>query len=430
MPPANERVIVLIDMDAFFASIEQRDNPALRGKPLLIAGSHAQRGVVTTCSYEARKYGCHSGMPVIEARRLCPQGIFFPGSHGKYTYASGRILEICCRFTPVVEPFSVDEMFLDIGGCLRLFGGKQAIGEGIRRAIREELDLPSSVGIAPNKLLAKLASRLAKPDGLYVIEQQDIAPLLERLPVGQLFGVGEKTAARLGQLGIHTAGELGRYPVDVLRRKFGVLGDHLSRIGRGEDNNPVAVDDDDDHPKSISNETTLMQPTTNREQLLKILLALVHKVSYRLRKHGARARTVRLTVRTEDFVTHQHHTTLVQPVFFDTDLYDEICDLFAQAEFEPQRVRLLGVGVTNLDFGDEPLQLRLFNEDEDRRLQTVRAVDSIKRRYGEGAIRIGDSRTSGDDRPASNPALSFGMKSHVREQALEDEKQKAEKGKK
>jgi len=420
--PAGERVIVLIDMDAFFASIEQRDNPALRGKPLFIAGTHSQKGVVTTCSYEARKFGCHSGMPVIEARRLCPHGIFFPGSHGKYSYASMRVLQICNRFTPVVEPFSVDEMFLDVSGCLRLFGSKLAIGEGLRAAIREELDLPASVGVAPNRLLAKLASKLAKPDGVFIIQPDGVGAVLESLPVEQLFGVGEKTAAKLKLLGIHTGGQLGRYPVDILRRKFGVMGEKLHQMGLGEDDTPVCADDYDERPKSISNETTLFTATNNPQHLLKVLLSLVHKVAFRLRKHGACARTVRLTVRTEDFATHQHHHTLERAIFFDTDLYDEICALFRQVELNELRVRLLGVGVSNLEFDEEPLQLRLFEDYDNRERLTARAVDSIKKRFGESAIKVGDPR-AGDYqyRPDGKPPLSFGMKNYIREQKRQEE---------
>ena len=207
-----ERVVALIDMDAFFASIEQRDNPRLRGKPVLIAGTHAQKGIVSTCSYEARKFGIRSGMATIDARKRCPNGYYVSGNHAKYCYASSRIIEICYRFTPIVEPFSVDEMFLDISGSLQLFGSKKAIGDGIRSGIRSLLNLPSSVGIAPNKLLAKLASRFAKPDGTYVIEKKDIPGLMENLPVKDLFGVGPKTTEKLHLLGIHTAGELSRFP--------------------------------------------------------------------------------------------------------------------------------------------------------------------------------------------------------------------------
>ncbi|MCD4828976.1 MAG: DNA polymerase IV [Candidatus Cloacimonetes bacterium] len=392
MPQPKERVIALIDMDAFFASIEQRDNPALRGKPLFIAGSHTKKGVVTTCSYEARKYGCHSGMPVIEAWRRCPHGLFFPGSQGKYSYASMRILQICKRFTPVVEPFSIDEMFLDVSGCLRLFGSKRVIGEGIRGAVRDELDLPSSVGIAPNKLLAKLASKLAKPDGVYIIEPEDVSALMEDLPVESLFGVGEKTAEKLKLLGIHTAGQLGRYPADILSRKFGVGGCKLHRMGLGQDDSPVVAEAESERPKSISNETTFYSATNNPEHLLKVLLSLVHKVAFRLRKHDARARTVRLTVRTEDFVTHTHRHTLRHTIFFDTDLYDEICALFREVDTGALRIRLLGVGVSNLVFDEEPSQLRLFEDFDNRDVLTARAVDSIKKRFGESAIKIGDSR--------------------------------------
>lgn len=415
--PPKERIIALIDMDAFFAAIEQRDNPALRGKPVLIAGTSETKGIVATCSYEARPYGIYSGMPVIEARRRCPHGYYISGSHGKYVYASMRIVEICNRFTPLVEPFSVDEMFLDLSGCIRLFGSKEAIGEGLRQSIRDELNLPASVGIAPNKLLAKLASRLAKPDGLYIVEPQDIPGLMEELPVGKLFGVGEKTEKKLELLGIHTAGQLARYPVEILVRKFGVYGEHLHRIGQGIDEGDVMPVKTSDRPKSISNETTLWEPTTNRYHLKKVLLALVHKVSFRLRKHGAKARTVRLTIRTDDFETHQYHHTLDHAIFFDTELFQEIVEIFDTVRFEPARVRLLGVGTSKLEFDEEPMQLRIFPEYDERTIRTAQAVDELKKRYGEGIIKIGDSR-AGDYRyrPDSKPPLSFGMRTFIKKE--------------
>ena len=413
-----QQYIALIDMDAFFASIEIRDNPQLKGKPVLIAGSHSQKGVVTTCSYEARKYGCHSGMSVFEARKLCPNGIYISGSHGKYVYASMRIVDICNRFSPVVEPFSVDEMFLDVSGCIRLFGSLEAIGEGIRGAIRDELKLPSSVGIAPNKTLAKLASRLAKPDGLYIIHPEDVEGLLKNLPVQQLFGVGPKTTEKLNLLGIFTAGELARYPVEVLRRKFGVGGTQLHELACGRDNSAVVAHREADKPKSISNETTLFEATNNRVFLKKVLLSLVHKVSFRMRKHGAVARTVRLTLRTHGFETHQYHHTLDHKIFFETDLYTEIVRLFDNVHFEPARLRLVGVGVTNLSFDEEPLQLRIFPDFDEKKVRMAQAVDDLKKRFGDSVIRIGDCR-SGDYkyRPTDKPALSFGMKNYIAEEA-------------
>ncbi len=420
-----QRYIALIDMDAFFASIEIRDNPQLRGKPVLIAGSHSQKGVVTTCSYEARKYGCHSGMSVLDARRLCPNGIYISGSHGKYVYASMKIVEICNRFSPVVEPFSVDEMFLDLSGCEKLFGSLEAIGEGIRGAIRDELQLPSSVGIAPNKTLAKLASRLAKPDGLYIIHPQDIENLLKDLPVQQLFGVGPKTTEKLNLLGIFTAGQLAQFPIEVLTRKFGVMGYHLRDLASGKDNSEVVAQREADKPKSISNETTLFEATNNRVFLKKVLLSLVHKVAFRMRKHGAVARTVRLTLRTHGFETHQYHQTLDHKIFFETDLYSEIIRLFDKVHFEPARLRLVGVGVTNLSFDEEPLQLRIFPDFDEKKVRMAEAVDVLKKRFGDSVIRIGDCR-SGDYkyRPVDKPPLSFGMKNYIAEEI--DSKKKGE----
>ncbi len=413
-----ERVIALIDMDAFFASIEQRDNPCLRGKPVLIAGSHAQKGIVSTCSYEARKFGIRSGMATIDARKRCPNGYYVSGNHAKYCYASSRIIEICYRFTPIVEPFSVDEMFLDISGSLKLFGSKKAIGDGIRSGIRSLLNLPSSVGIAPNKLLAKLASRFAKPDGTFVIEKEDVSGLLENLPVKDLFGVGPKTTEKLNLLGIHTAGELSRFPQHILEHKFGKGGVDLILKAKGIDNSRVDTVEDSDDPKSISNETTLYEPTDNRYHLKKILLALVHKVSFRMRKHGAKARTIRLRIRNENFETHQYHHTVGREIFFDTELYEEIIHLFDSVRFEPHKVRLIGVGVTKLTYEKHPDQLEIFPRYDVKKQLTAETIDNLKKRFGTEIINIGDSRT-GDSfsfRKNNDRALSFGMKNYVKEQ--------------
>jgi DNA polymerase-4 len=410
----SERVIVLIDMDAFFASVEQRDNPRLRGKPVLIAGTHETKGVVTTCSYEARKFGCRSGMSVLDARKRCPQGYYIAGSHGKYVYASARIVEICYRFTPIVEPFSVDEMFLDVSGSLRLFGSKQAIGEGLRAAIRKDLNLPCSVGVAPNRMLAKLGSKLAKPDGLYIINDEDKLDIIRPLAVQDIFGIGPRMREHLNRLGVYTVGQLSGLTREELCHRFGKYGEYLHRISHGEDDSPVTPVEFADKPKSISNETTLYEATANRLYLKKVLLHLVHKVSFRLRKHGARAHTIHITVRTTDMETHTFNRSVPNEVFFDTEIFETAVELFDKVQFEPKEIRLIGVGVSNLVYGEDE-QLWAFPKYDERRLQAAKAVDSIKRKFGEGMIRIGDSRIPEYQfRPDSKPPLSFGMKAFIK----------------
>jgi DNA polymerase IV len=409
------RTIVLIDMDAFFASVEQRDNPQLRGKPVLIAGTHEQKGVVVTCSYEARKFGCHSGMSVLEARKLCPQGYYVAGNHAKYVYASARIIDICYRFTPLVEPFSVDEMFLDISGSIRLFGSAQAIGENLRAAIRRELNLPCSLGIAPNKILAKLGSKLAKPDGLRIIRDAEKLDILRPLPVQEIFGIGPRTRDKLNKLGIYTVGQLSAFTYEEYCRRFGKFGAYLWLISQGEDDTPVIAVENAERPKSISNETTLYEATANRFFLKKVLLSQVHKVCFRLRRHGAKARTVHIVVRTEDFDSHRFNRTVTTEVFFDTEIYQIAVELFDEIQFEPHEVRLIGVGVSNLVYDQDPDQLWAFPRYDEKRVHAAEAVDSIKRKYGEGMIRIGDVRTPNYEyRPDSKPPLSFGMKATIK----------------
>jgi DNA polymerase IV len=411
----SERVIALIDMDAFFASVEQRDNPQLRGKPVLIAGTHETKGVVTTCSYEARKYGCRSGMSVLEARRRCPHGYYVAGSHGKYVYASARIVEICYKFTPVVEPFSVDEMFLDVSGSIRLFGSKEAIGEGIRSEIRRLLQLPCSVGMAPNRMLAKLGSKLAKPDGLFIIDEANKLDILRPLPVQDIFGIGPRMREHLNHLGVYTVGQLSALSFEDLVKRFGKYGEYLHKISRGEDDSPVTMVEEAERPKSISNETTLYEATANRDYLRKVMLHLVHKVSFRLRKHCAKARTVHIVVRTEDMDTHRFNRTVTGEVFFDTEIFEVATELFEKVLFEPHEVRLIGVGVSNLVYDDSDDQMWAFPRYDEKRLQAAKAVDVIKRRWGEAMIKIGDSRTPEYEyRPDSKPPLSFGMKAFIK----------------
>jgi len=358
--------------------------------------------------------GCHSGLSVFEARQLCPDGYYVVGNHNKYVYASMRIIEICHLFTPIVEPFSVDEMFLDVTGSIRYFGSKEAVAEGIRQEIKKRLNLPSSVGVAPNKVLAKLASKFAKPDGFFIIDNNNKAEILEELEVDKLFGIGHRTKDKLNKMGIYTAGQLGRFPLEILRRKFGVIGDYLSAIGRGEYDSDVVALNQAQRPKSVSNETTLYNPTRNREYLRKVLLSLVNKVCYRLRKHEAKARTIGIVIRMDTFVTHSYHHTVDKDLFYDAEIYQEVLKLFDKVDFGLNSVRLVGVYTANLVYERDPLQLRIFPLYDEKKLSIVQAVDSLKNKYGTSIINIGDSRTPNYEfRPESSPPLSFGMKNFV-----------------
>ncbi len=410
-----EKVLALIDMDAFFASVEQRDNPELRGKPVLIAGTHPSKGVVTTCSYEARIYGCHSGMSVMEARKLCPHGIYIAGNHRKYVQISAQVLDICYRFTPIVESFSIDEMFLDVSGSIHLYGSKRALGEELRRAIKEVTDLPCSVGIAKNKVLAKLGSKLAKPNGLFIIDENNVDGIIDKLPVGSIFGIGKKTEERLNQLGIFTTRQLLNCPKEVLIAKFGKYGYQMTEILNHSSDVVVSMENTSP-PKSISNETTLYHPTGNREYLKKVLLSLVNKVGFRLRKKHAEGKTIHIVLRLENFETHTVQKHLDKHIFYDHDIFLEVEKLFDLNYTQDFKVRLLGVGLSSLKFDKEVDQYKLFEENEKQK-KIAESVDNLKLKFGEGIINIGDSRIKDYEyRKSDNPSLSFSMKGFVEEE--------------
>jgi DNA polymerase-4 len=380
-------MILHVDMDAFYASVEQRDRPELRGKPVIVGGSAEGRGVVSAASYEARKFGVHSAMPTVTARRLCPQGIFLPVRMGHYAAIARQIRAILESFTPLVEPLSLDEAFLDVRGCERLFGPAPQIAHEIKRRIRDETQLVASVGVAPNKFLAKLASDLSKPDGLLVVEPDRVAEFLAPLAVGRIWGVGAKAEQQFHQLGIRTIGQLAAWPEQLLLDTLGDSGRHFWQLARGIDDRAVVPDE---HARSISSETTFPQDIGDRDVLRSWLLELTDLVAERLRRVGVRSRTVELKLRSSDFRTHTRSTTLREP----TDLTDELWQ--AVAELFDRRVsdnllpaRLLGVGVSGLE-RDAPVQRRLFDELERTRRRSVDdAADRIRSRFGADAIRRG-----------------------------------------
>jgi len=278
------RIIMHLDMNAFFASVEQQANPELRGKPIGVIGRG--RTVVTTASYAARAFGVKTGMNTWEARRACPQIIFVVGDNRKYADTSTRIVALMHDYTPLVEVFSIDEAFLDVTGSLSLFGSAERITALLKERIRREFGLTCSVGIAPNKLLAKLASDMQKPDGLTIIPPDRIAEVLEHLPVNELCGIGSKVQRQLARLGIRTCGQLGRFSVDILKRRFGVIGERLSRMGRGIDESPVIPPEDEEAVKSVGHSMTLDRDICGREHLLKYVLQLSEMVGHRARRHG------------------------------------------------------------------------------------------------------------------------------------------------
>ena len=375
-----ERIILHIDMDAFFASVEQRDHEEYRGKPVVVGGL-GPRGVVSTASYEARKFGVHSAMPMAIARRRCPNAIFLPGDHAKYGAVSRQIFSILARFSPLIEKLSIDEGFLDLTGMERLMESPRAYGEEIKRAVREETGLTASVGVAPNKFLAKLASDMEKPDGLVVIRPEDAEKVLAPLPVSRIFGVGKKTEARLAALGFKTIGQLAAAD----RQKIALaLGDRMAAqliaLAHGLDDRPVEPSRE---AQSIGREETFDVDIHTREEAERVLLALSEEVGWRLRREGLAARTVTLKIRFASFDTYTRQQTFPETVSYDEDIFSAVRALFRAFPVPPGAgIRLLGVSVGGLIEGGE---LSLF-DDHEKKEKLYDAIDKLKGRFGENIL--------------------------------------------
>ncbi|GFE59155.1 DNA polymerase IV [Geobacter sp. AOG1] len=380
----HDRTILHLDMNAFFASVEQQTNPHLRGKPIAVIGA-AGRTVILTASYEARAFGVKTGMRVHEAKEACPGLILVTTNNRIYTHISRSIMAMLHDFTPLVEVFSIDEAFLDLTGSLRLFGSGEQVAHLMKARIRHHFGLTCSVGIAPNKLLAKLASEMKKPDGLTIIRPEEIPHLLERLPVRELCGIGATTQRALARYGIATCGELGRFPVDILTRHFGVIGERLHRMGLGEDDSPVVPAAEAEEVKSVGHSTTFDRDIERRNDILRWLLQLAEMVGRRARRHGVLGKTVTLTVRYADFTTFSRQTTRRAYTNRSDELYRTAVELLDSISLA-QPVRLLGVRITNLCYQGE--QLPLFGPERKKALATC-AMDSVNNRYGEFAVTFG-----------------------------------------
>lgn len=381
---AEHRTILHIDMNAFFASVEQQSNPALQGKPVAVIGA-AKRTIITTCSYEARAFGVKTGMNTWEARQKCPELIFVVGNNKKYSYTSKGIIGIMREYTPLVEVFSIDEAFLDVTGSLNLFGPAEEIARMIKERIRERFGLTCSVGIAPNKLLAKLASDMQKPDGLTVIAPDQVARVLDRLPIRELCGIGAKTQQQLAKFGIRTCGELGRFPVDILKRSFGVTGEKLHLMGLGHDEAPVVPEEEAEEVKSVGHSTTLDADLTARSEIIAVLLQLSEMVGRRARKYRVTGRTITLTVRYPDFTTFSRQLSRSAATNNSDEIYRDAVQLLDQLELA-QPVRLLGVRLTNLSYEME--QLPLF-ESERKKALVASAMDCVNNKFGDFSVTFG-----------------------------------------
>ena len=380
----DNRIILHIDMDAFFISVEQRDNPALMGKPAAVCGS-LSRSVVTSATYEARPFGIRAGMSTQEAKRRCPQLILVEGNHSKYTETAARIFVILKNYTPLVEVASIDEAYLDITQSLLLFQSSLLIAQSIKDQIRESEQLACSIGVAPNKLLAKLGSGLKKPDGLVVLRKEEVEETLRDLPVSKLYGIGPKLTEALHSIGIFTCGQLGRFPVSVLSKRFGVIGERLHEMGLGLEDSPVVPFDEGEEAKSISHSVTLEKDTSDPNILGRVLLQLSEKVSKRMRREGFYGRRIAITVRYSDFFTFSKQKTFSKWMISGNEIFQRAFEIF-ESIFHPKPIRLLGVGVSLLK--KEWCQLDLF-EKKEKKDSLLKAMDRVNERFGDWTLTWG-----------------------------------------
>ncbi len=380
------RQIIHLDMDAFYASVEMLDDSTIKGKPVIVGGPR-QRGVVSAASYEARKFGVHSALPMATAMRLCPQGIFLPVRMARYKEVSDQIFEIFLRYTPLVEPLSLDEAFLDVSASLKLFGPAEEIARQIKKMVREEIGLTVSAGVAPSKLVAKIASDLNKPDGLTIVPKGEVRQFLDPLPIEKLWGVGKVTQKDLSLLNVKTIGDLGRLPKDLLQRRFGQQGLQLFFLAKGIDDWKVQPDR---KIKSIGREETFGKDILDHERARKEILLLSQRVAKRLRRHGVGGRTISLKVTYNNFSRITRSLTLPAATDDGRKVYHVCMDLLEKTEIGKRPIRLLGIYLSQLAKPGEG-QLSLFdpNNELTKGSQLNRALDTIQDKYGDQAIRPG-----------------------------------------
>ncbi|ETK36346.1 DNA polymerase IV [Microbispora sp. ATCC PTA-5024] len=374
--------ILHVDMDAFYASVELLDRPDLRGTPVIV-GATGARGVVLSATYEARRFGVHSAMPMTRARRLCPQATVIPPRHGVYAEVSRGVMEIFKAITPEVEPIASDEAFLDVGGARRRLGSPAAIARTIREQVADRYGITCSVGVASSKFVAKLASRQCKPDGLLVVPADGVVEFLHPLPVAALWGVGERTEQALVRLGIRTVGDLAHVPVATLQREFGAVGAHLAALAWGRDERRVVPHAPD---KSVGNEETFSQDVDDPEVIRRELLRLSERVAARLRAAGHVGRTVSVKLRRSDFTTITRSRTLREATDVAKEIYDTSCELYEAAGLERVRLRLVGVRVENLAPAATATRQLGLGERETGWREAEQAMDRAARRFGPDAV--------------------------------------------
>jgi DNA polymerase-4 len=384
--------ILHVDMDAFYASVELRDRPELAGRPVAVGGRADKRGVIAAASYAAREYGVRSAMPTAQALRLCPELVLLPADFDKYTAVSQQVMDVFRRYTPLVEPLSLDEAFLDVAGCERLFGDAVAIGRAIKTDILKETGLVASIGIAPSKFLAKLASGLDKPDGFRVIQPEEVRSVLDPLPVSAIFGVGERTAKRLEALGVTTVSQLASRARDEVMREFGASGAWIHDLAHGIDPRRVNPRREE---KSHGLERTFERDIADREELRLLLYEFCEEVSHELRHRGLRGRTITLKARYWNFKTVTRSRSLDLPVNLGKRIYATARELLDKLPDGP--LRLLGVQLSHLSDVRAPVQAGLFEElepapgeESERKLErATEALDKLRTRFGAGTVTPG-----------------------------------------
>ncbi len=380
-------MILHIDMDAFYASVEQLDNPWLRGKCVIVGGT-SNRGVVSASSYEARRFGVRSAMPIFQARKKCPDGVFIPPRMARYKEISQKIMAILRDFSPQVEVVSIDEAYMDISGNRRLHGQPETVARDIKNTIKEKLGLTCSVGLAPVKFLAKVASDMNKPDGLTIIQPWEMAQFINSLPVQKVPGVGKKTNLQLASMGIKTLGDVNKFPPKMLLDGLGKFGQRLIELASGRDHS--AVTPWSPH-KSVSSERTLAEDTLDKKVLHQYLLQQSEEVARQLRKEGVKARTITLKIKHADFRQYTRSRTISSPTRSSETIYQHAAKLLDNYALT-QKIRLIGVGTSGFKSEGQPVQLSLFDraDKSDKSWEIVdRTVETITQKFGRDAIKRG-----------------------------------------
>ncbi len=383
----SHRVIAHIDMDAFYAAVEVLDNPALRGRPVIVGGS-SRRGVVSAASYEAREFGVHSAMPLFQARRLCPHGVFLPVRMNRYNDISRIVMKCLHEFSPLIEQVSVDEAYIDLTGTEKLFGDPWNVARLIKGKIGDRTSLTCSIGVSTSKLLSKIASDMNKPDGITIIPPDEVQRFLSDLPIGMVPGIGARSEEDLAKIGVKKLGDVLKVSPVFMSERFGKFGEKLRAIAEGRADSPVVPYS---QPKSVSHEQTLEEDTNDAEELRRHLRRQAGGVGRRLRRHGLQGKTVVLKIKFADFAQITRSSTLDRSTQVGKTIYTEAVKLLG-AQSLRKKVRLIGVGVTGLEPAGERGQLDLFSareRDEEKWARAERAIDEIEERFGDGKVEPG-----------------------------------------